>query len=117
MNGGSYVVCLAHEQHVEWAAREEPLRPMYIDAEDPTRSSWCRFINHAHYETPACNLSPRTDARVPRVWFVARRPIKAGEEVCFSYGKVFNDMFGKGAADSDKAVDWHGADAKVYQRA
>ena len=54
---------------------------------------------------------------MPRVWFVARRPIKAGEEVCFSYGKVFNDMFGKGAADSDKAVDWHGADAKVYQRA
>ena len=31
--------------------------------------------------------------------------------------QVFNDMFGKGAADSDKAVDWHGADAKVYQRA
>ena len=117
-NGGAYVFAALLA-----ATEPEPLPPgmgrrrIYLDAEDGTRSNWTRYINHAHYETPACNLSPRTDARVPRVWFVARRPIKAGEEVCFSYGKVFNDMFGKGAADSDKAVDWHGADAKVYQRA
>ena len=63
MNGGSYVVCVAHEQHVEWAAREEPERPMYIDAEDPTRSSWARYINHADSgDSASCNCELRVVA-------------------------------------------------------
>ena len=50
-----------------------------------------------------------------RVWLVARRRILTGEEVCFSYGQVFNDMFGRGAADKNQVTDWH-KDNRVYSR-
>ena len=88
MNGGSYVVCLAHEQHVEWAAREEPTRPMYIDAEDPNRSSWARYVNHADgSDSLSCNCELRTAAEPePRAWLVATRDIASGEELHFDYG-------------------------------
>ena len=81
-------------------------RPVYVDAEDPHRSSWCRFINHAHYDSPACNLEPRTDPRRVLVWFEARRAIEAGEELGFSYGKAFNDSYGK-QSHSGAVSDWH----------
>jgi hypothetical protein len=59
-------------------------RAVYVDAEDGRRSGWCRYINHAHYETTVCNLEPRTDPSRALVWFEARRAISAGEELCFS---------------------------------
>ena len=107
-NGGAYVFSIL-------LAATEPERlppglhrlPLYMDAEDGTRSNWCRYINHAHYETPACNLEPKSDPRRCLVWFEARRRIQAGEELCFSYGKVYNDLYGKAAHQSDK--DWHAA--------
>jgi len=89
-NGGSYVFdtlkTAATRPGVKPIGLEE--RPVFIDGEDPSRSSWCRFINHAHYGSSACNLSPRSDpsgakAGQPLVWFVARRDIQPGEELCF----------------------------------
>ena len=73
-------------------------RKQFIDAEDPRRSTWTRYINHADSATTGCNLSPRADpsgARLgldrPLVWFVARRDIRVGEELGFSYGPSFSE--------------------------
>ena len=65
-----------------------PERRIYVDAEDEYKSSWTRFLNHA--APPADNVIPKSihesyDGQ-PRVWFVARRDIAAGEEICFDYG-------------------------------
>ena len=61
---------------------------IFIDAEDPWRSNWCRFINHA--PEPECNLRCRSLAADmhgnPRIWFVALRDIEAGEELLYDYG-------------------------------
>lgn len=136
-NGGSYIFALLIA-----ATEPEALpaglgrRPMYVDAEDGTRSSWCRYINHAHYETPACNLEPRSDPMLSIVWFEARRAIRVDEELCFSCacglvsntptcvqlhcaltqksisslatadGMAFNDGFGKGDAGGGVS-NWH----------
>ena len=63
-------------------------RVLYVDAEDGTRSNWCRFINHA--PEPECNLRCRSLAADmhgnPRIWFVALRDIEAGEELLYDYG-------------------------------
>lgn len=91
-NGGSYVVCLAERRLVEWSAKEQPDRPMYIDAEDADRSSWCRYINHADgSDGDRCNCELRVAAEPqPRAWLVARREIQPGEEVQFDYGPRYN---------------------------
>eukprot|EP00966_Prymnesium_polylepis_P081776 1894129-Prymnesium_polylepis.1 len=52
-----------------------------IDAEDPHRSSWCRYINEARGDAP--NLRARVDTAGLLVWFEAVRDIDAGEELCF----------------------------------
>ena len=57
----------------------------YIDAEDPNRSSWARYINHAPTGTRECNLACMMDAPRGRVWFVATRDIAPGEELHFDY--------------------------------
>jgi len=64
-------------------------RRVYVDAEDEYESSWTRFLNHA--SRPHDNVSPKSihesyDGRGPRVWFVARRDIEPGDEICFDYG-------------------------------
>ena len=58
--------------------------PAYLDAEDPTRSTWCRYINHAD-DDAACNLRFQVDCVRGFVWFVAARPIAPGEELAFRY--------------------------------
>ena len=113
-NGGAYVFSLL-------LAATEPeqlpaglgARVIYMDAEDGSRSSWCRYINHAHYDTQACNLEPRTNPRLGLAWFEARRAIGVGEELCFSYGKAFNELYGKGSHESERAVDWHASGGKA----
>jgi hypothetical protein len=103
-NGGAYIFSTLLA-----ATEPERLPPglgkkaIYIDAEDGTRSNWCRYINHAHIDLAECNLNPHTNALRELVWFTARRQILAGEEICFSYGKVFNDSYGK----KHTAVEWH----------
>lgn len=61
---------------------------IYVDAEDEDESLWTRFINHA--APPDDNVNPKSihesyDGQ-PRVWFVAKRDIAVGEELCFDYG-------------------------------
>jgi hypothetical protein len=61
-------------------------RVAFIDAEDPERSSWARYINAARMGTQGCNLSRRVNAHQGLVWFVAIRDIAAGEELHYEYG-------------------------------
>lgn len=56
----------------------------FVDGEDPNRSSWCRYINHAKGD--ACNLVSKVDGLRYLVWFEAIRDIAAGEELGFDYG-------------------------------
>jgi hypothetical protein len=53
-----------------------------VDAEDPKRSSWCRYINHASREAHSANATPHVDADSRTIWFIAVRDIAAGEEIC-----------------------------------
>ena len=55
-----------------------------IDAEDPNRSSWCRYLNHAPEDTDACNVVKHIDAQ-GHIWFAAKVDILPGTELCFAY--------------------------------
>ena len=100
-NGGAYVfsVLLAATEPERLPAGLSR-RVLYLDAEDGTRSNWCRFINHAHYDAPSCNLEPRSDPLRCLVWFEARREIAKGEELLFSYGAAYNATYGKSAHEA-----------------
>ena len=52
-------------------------------------SSWCRYLNHCKRGERGCNCEPKSDGLQGLVWFVARREIKAGEELCFDYGSSY----------------------------
>ena len=99
-NGGSYVVALASAPGIGMAMAEGPEDVfVYIDAEDPNRSSWCRYINHAEANERECNLILQTsaDQDAPGAWLIARRDIWVGEELLFDYGPRYelprSDMF------------------------
>ena len=55
----------------------------YIDAEDPNRSSWLRYINHAD-EGSECNAASHVNAEEQLIWFTATRDIRPGEEISFN---------------------------------
>ena len=82
-NGGAYVFKLPHD------CRDlVDGKPVYcIDAEDPTRSNWCRFINHAPGDDPEnCNVAVHLDEH-GNVWFVVSADcIHRGSELRFDYG-------------------------------
>lgn len=65
----------------------------FIDAEDPWKSNWARFINHAPESKYQCNLRCRSLPcdmyGNPRVWFVAIRDIEVGEELLYDYGDEY----------------------------
>mmetsp|Transcript_57013 Transcript_57013/g.127292 ORF Transcript_57013/g.127292 Transcript_57013/m.127292 type:complete len:235 (-) Transcript_57013:737-1441(-) len=94
VNDGAYILALLPET---W----HPLgvsAPAYIDGEDPNRSSWCRFLNHAPQEMPgepvsSCNLQLLRDGRRHLAWFVARRDVEEGEELLFDYGAFYHTRF------------------------
>jgi len=84
---GSYVFLLPQSSHC--LVRGEPV--YCIDAEDPNRSSWCRFMNHARSGSPASNVDQQI-SREGDIWFVTNSVVEAGTELCFDYGP--NTMFG-----------------------
>lgn len=74
-----------------------PSRPAYIDGEDPNLSSWCRYVNHCAETHRECTLEPKCDGHRGLVWFEARRPIAAGEELAFDYSEHYRwDVPGSG---------------------
>lgn len=59
--------------------------PIYcIDAEDPKRSGWTRYLNHARGAL-ACNVNHFINAE-GFVWLSTNQQIMAGTELCFDYG-------------------------------
>lgn len=59
-----------------------------FDAEDPSKSSWCRFLNHS--PNPNCKVKTMLLAYGgPRVWFVTIHDIEANEELTFDYGPEY----------------------------
>jgi hypothetical protein len=70
---------------------EEAPERIFVDAEDEYKSLWTRFINHA--SPPLDNLKPMSVPESydgnPRVWFMAKRDIEPGEELCFDYGEDY----------------------------
>ena len=55
-----------------------------IDAEDPSQSSWARYINHCDAYRDGCNCGSQVNAADTLIWFRALRDIQVGEEICFS---------------------------------
>lgn len=61
-------------------------RVFCVDAQDPSLSSWTRYLNHAPGDSHACNVAPRVDVR-GAIWFVVQAErIEPGSELCFDYG-------------------------------
>jgi len=61
-----------------------------IDGEKKETANWTRYLNHA--ADPNLRVKSLPYAYVnkgPRVWFVANRDIKPGEELCFDYGETY----------------------------
>ena len=84
-NAGAYVFKLPHDCRARVGGE-----PVYcIDAEDPNRSSWCRFINHAPSDDRHCNVAVHLDEHA-NVWFVvSAESIPRGSELRFDYGPTF----------------------------
>lgn len=59
---------------------------IFVDAEDPQHSNWCRYLNHDASPNVALKTLPVGLGGRPRAWFVTLRPVRDGEELCFDYG-------------------------------
>ena len=55
---------------------------LYVDAEDPDVSSWCRFINHDARPNLALKVLPKGLDGKPRVWFTAKRGVAEVHQSC-----------------------------------
>ena len=95
-NSGAYCVALVPHGLEDTIKRDGLAIPCYIDAEDPMRSSWPRYINHASdlmrptsrgsADISPCNLELKVDGFRCLAWLEARRDVEPGEELCFDYG-------------------------------
>mmetsp|Transcript_27510 Transcript_27510/g.74060 ORF Transcript_27510/g.74060 Transcript_27510/m.74060 type:complete len:184 (+) Transcript_27510:53-604(+) len=98
---GDYVgVVLTQQEFLEAYPRAEDAQYVLgvndnynIDAVDPARSSFCRFINHALWGTPGCNVYidvvKRKRQRTKDVHLYTSRAVQPGEELCFDYGPQY----------------------------
>jgi hypothetical protein len=59
---------------------------IFVDAEDPQHSNWCRYLNHGAAPNIALKTLPRGLDGKPRAWFVTLQPVEAGSELLFDYG-------------------------------
>lgn len=82
-NGGSYCFSVLRTGTDPREATADQIA--YIDAEDPNRSSWARYINSAEGGSDTCNATSHVNAEQQLVWFTATRDIRPGEEIAFDY--------------------------------
>ncbi len=61
----------------------------FLDAEDPARSNWTRFLNHAGSSANLATTKTVADDGTPTVRFHAARPIDVGCELTIDYGKAY----------------------------
>ena len=63
-----------------------------VDARDPSKSSYCRYLNHAP-AGPTCNVFLEIVRRRKQRWkdikFYTGRVVAEGEELCFDYGRQY----------------------------
>ncbi len=59
----------------------------FIDGKD--RKNLARYINHACGSAGNCTV----DVKAGRIWIIARKNIKAGEELSYDYGKEMFDAY------------------------
>ena len=83
-NCGAYAFGLV-PQGLGMDSQQHEQQVAYVDAEDPTVSSWNRFLNHCESGELGCNLEARHDASRSLLWFMASRRIAAGEELQWCY--------------------------------
>lgn len=62
---------------------------IFVDAEDPMYSNWCRYLNHGSNPNVALKTLPRGLGGRPRAWFVTVRAVSKGEELLFDYGEDY----------------------------
>lgn len=60
-----------------------------VDAEDPSEANWTRYINHSADPNLRVKSLPVAYGGQPRVWFVALKNIKPGDELLFDYGDFY----------------------------
>lgn len=49
--------------------------------------------NIARYANHSCRPNARTETIRGKIWFIAKRKIRAGEEITFDYGKEYVEQF------------------------
>lgn len=61
----------------------------FVDAEDPDKSNWCRYINHSRQPNVALKTLPKGIDGNPRAWLVVLCDVEAGSELVFDYGDEY----------------------------
>lgn len=70
-------------------------RLLFLDAEDPARSNWTRFLNHS--EQPNVSVERATQPTgEPGMRVMVERPVASGEELFFDYGPGYFEAVGRG---------------------
>ena len=109
-----YTGIIRTEEDVRFALREGLTSGLYsfrldcglfIDAEFPDRSGWARYINHSRGPKRNCELLALEGVKGGRgllpPWFAGTiylrtfRPVAAGEELLYSYGRNYWDAYGR----------------------
>ena len=62
---------------------------VFIDAEDPSVSSWTRFLNHSKKRANLMMRSQVLPDGTPMVRFVVSRDVQPGDELLFDYGHAY----------------------------
>ena len=82
-------------------------RYLYVDAEDPERSNWTRFLNHCDAEPNLRARKSVSEEGVPTVRFsVMSRPVARGEELTFDYGPNYGQWLRRHAPRTHEWDGW-----------
>lgn len=64
-------------------------RTIYIDAQDPDKSNWTRYINGARTKKERKLINIETFQQGATIYFEAIRDIYPGDELLYSYGRHY----------------------------